>query len=91
MPIRTLIIRQDPRRFIIVEQDTDTLECLVFPCRSSQAKGIHWYTYSSIRGAARESWAKRYRTIKAALAEHPEAQRAPEYDLEDHNPMEAEL
>ena len=79
---RTLIIRQAPRRFIIVEQDSETLDCLVFPCRSSRAKGIGWYTYSSIRNAARESWAQRYQTIKAALSEHPEAQRAPEYDLD---------
>ena len=79
---RTLIIRQAPRRFIVVEQDAYTLDCLVFPCRSSRAKGIDWYTYRSIRNAARESWAQRYRTIKAALDEHPEAQRAPEYDLE---------
>ena len=78
---RTLIIRQAPRRFVVVEQNTETLECLVLPCRSSQAKGVRWYTYNSIRGAARESWAKRYRTIRAALAEHPEAQRATEYDL----------
>jgi hypothetical protein len=83
---RTIIIRQAPRRFIVVEQDTKTLDCLVFPCRSSRAKGIHWYTYCSIRYAARESWAQRYRTIKAALAEHPEAQRAPEYDLEGSEP-----
>jgi len=82
MPSRTLIIRQAPRRFVIVEQNTETPDCLVFPCRSSRAKGIHWYTYSSIRSAARESWAQRYRTVKSALAEHPEAQRAPEYDLE---------
>ena len=82
MSTRTLIIRQAPRRFIIVEQDSETLDCLVFPCRSSRDKGIDWYTYSSIRNAARESWAQRYRTIKAALAEHPESQRAPEYDLE---------
>jgi len=79
---RTLIIRQAPRRFIIVEQDADTLDCRVLPCRSSQGKGIRWYTYPSVRGAAGEHWAKRYRTIRAALAEHPEAQRAPEYDLE---------
>ncbi len=78
---RTLIIRQAPRQFIVIEQNTDTLDCRVLPCRSSQDKGIQWYTYPSIRGAAGEHWAKRYRTIKAALAEHPEAQRAPEYDL----------
>jgi len=82
MSERTLIIRQAPRRLIVVEQNTETLECLVLPCRSSQAKGVHWYTYNSIRGAAGEHWAQRYRTIKAALAEHPEAQRAPEYDLD---------
>ena len=82
MPTRTLIIRQAPRRFIVVEQNTETLECRVFPCQSSRDKGSDWYTYPSIRGAAREHWAQRYRTIKAALAEHPEAQRAPEYDLE---------
>ena len=80
MPTRTLIIRQAPRRFVVIEQNTETLDCLVFPCQSSRAKGIDWYTYSSIRNAARESWAQRYRTIKAALAEHPEAQRAPDYD-----------
>jgi len=81
MPHRTIIIRQAPRRFIVVEQDADLI-CRVLPCQSSRAKGIHWYTYSSIRNAARESWAQRYRTIKAALEEHPEAVRAPEYDLE---------
>jgi hypothetical protein len=86
MPTRTLIIRQAPRQFIVVEQDAQTLDCLVFPCRSSRAKGIHWYTYHSVRNAARESWAQRYRTIKAALADHPEAQRAPEYDLEGGKP-----
>ena len=86
MPTRTLIIRQAPRRFIIVEQNTENLDCLVFPCRSSRAKGINGYTYSSIRNAARESWAQRYRTIKAALAEHPEAQRAPEHDLDGGRP-----
>ena len=82
MSKRTLIIRQAPRRFVVVEQDTETLECLVFPCRSSRAKGINGYTYRSISNAARESWAQRYRTIKAALEEHPEAVRAPEHDLE---------
>ena len=81
MPTRTLIIRQGPRRFIIVEQNTETLDCMVLPCQSSRAKGIDWYTYSSIRNAARESWAQRYRTIKAALAENPKAERAPEYDI----------
>ena len=69
------------RRYLS-QQDTETLDCLVFPCRSSRAKGIHWYTYSSIRNAARESWAQRYRTIKAAKVDHPGAQRTPEYDLE---------
>ena len=78
---RTLIIRQAPRRFIAIEQNTETLECLVFPCRSSRAKGINGYTYRSISNAAQESWAQRYQTIKAALAEHPEAVRAPEHDL----------
>ncbi len=80
---RTLIIRQAPRRFIVVEQDTETLECLVVPCLG---EGRYYYTHQTIRSAARESWAKRYRTIKAALAEHPEAQRAPEYDPEGYDP-----
>ncbi len=82
MPNRTLIIRQAPRRFVVVQQNTETLDCLVYPCLSSRAKGIDWYTYSSIRNAARESWAQRYRTIKDALAAYPEAERAPEYDLD---------
>ena len=83
---RTLIIRQAPRRFVIVEQDTDTLGCIVLPCRSSHENGIGGYTHQTIRSAARESWAKRYRTIKAAHAEHPEALRAPEYDIEGGAP-----
>ena len=82
MPNRTLIIRQAPRRFIVVQQDTDTMDCRVLPCLSSREKGIDWYTYPSIRGAAGEHWAQRYRTIKAALTVYPEAQRAPEYDIE---------
>ena len=88
MPIRTLIIRQAPRRFIIVEQNTETLGCLVLPCLDS---GPYYYTHQTIRSAARESWAKRYRTIKAALAEHPEAERAPEHDPEDYDPRKAPL
>ena len=31
MPTRTIIIRQGPRRFIVIEQNTETLECLVVP------------------------------------------------------------
>ena len=85
MNTRTLIIRQKPKRFIVVKQNTQTMECLVLTCHTRWA-GIHWYVHQTIRSAARESWAQRYRTIKAALAEHPEAQRAPEYDLEGGKP-----
>ena len=79
---RTLIIRQAPRWFVVVEQNTETMECLVVPCLG---EGRYYYTHQTIRSAARESWAKRYRTIKAALTGHPEAQRAPEYDPEDYD------
>ena len=77
---RTLIIRQGPRRFIVIEQNTETLESTVYPSQYARELGINGYLYRDTRHAARESFAQRYRTIKAALAEHPEAERAPEYD-----------
>jgi len=79
---KTLIIRQGPKRFIVVEQDERTSEAVVYPSRSARKAGVGGYTYRTAHGAAREGHAQKYRTIKAALSEHPEAQRAPEYDLE---------
>ncbi len=81
MTHRTLLIRQAPKRFIIVEQDTETLECIVYPHREAREQGVAGYTYNSIKNAVLEGWAHRYRTIKEALSEHPEAQRSPGYDL----------
>ena len=81
MPTRALVIRQAPRQFIVVEQDTETLECTVYPHREAREQGVAGYTYRSIRNAVLEGWAHRYRTIMDALAEHPEAQRAPKFDL----------
>jgi len=83
MNTRTLIIRQGPKRFIIVEENTETLDCLVLPNRAAREQGVGMYTYRCPDRAAREGHAQIYRTIKAALEEHPEAERAPEYDLED--------
>ena len=80
MPTRTIIIRQGPRRFVVIEQNTETLECTVYPNREARELGINGYLYRDARHAARESFAQRYWTIKDALAEHPGAERAPEYD-----------
>ena len=82
MNTRTLIIRQGPKRFIIVEENTETLDCLVLPNRAAREQGVGMYTYSCPDRAAREGHAQVYRTIKAALEEFPEAERAPEYDIE---------
>jgi hypothetical protein len=82
MPNRTLIIRQGPRRFVVIEQNTETRESTVYPNQEARELGINGYLYRDARHAARESCAQRYRTIMEALAEHPEAERAQEYDLE---------
>ena len=81
MLTRTLIVRQAPRRFIVVKQKAHTMECDVLTCHTAWA-GLKWYVHQNIQNAARESWAQRYRTVKDALDEHPEAERAPEYDIE---------
>ena len=82
MEKRTLIIRQGKKRFIIMEDDPKNFRYLVFPNRSARKQGVGMYTYRCPDRAAREGHAQVYRTIKAALAEHPEGQRAPEYDIE---------
>ena len=83
MEKRTLIVRQGPKQFIIMEDDPKNFQYLVFPNRSARKQGVGMYTYSCPDRAAREGHAQVYRTIKAALEEFPEAHRAPEYDLED--------